>query len=675
MNQLYRMKMTSLIVLTAISLMASAQSQFTQPTRTYLMHSSGLHLKRGSDGIAKLEDASATKPQQVTFVPVGGGYYVVRADASRSYMALSGEWETHFVTDSTSDNAKWKIERQNDFFVKLRCKANNKYLGTDANTAEAWVFANKDGASPLHYWFFSDNAKQSIPVDTLSYTVRPDDVRQHFEGWGVSLCWWANMCGQWDEAKINTLVNWLVSPSGLNYSLFRYNIGGGDDPEWRHCEEHHMARGMGLRAEMPGFKDFTGDEYHWDRDEAQRRIMLKIREKCSDAVFEAFSNSAPYYMTYSGCVSGNTDPAKDNLRPEYYEEFAHYLVDVCKHYKDEYGIEFRTLEPFNEAMTDFWRCSGTQEGCHFDVQSQINFLRVLAPILQASGLSTVISASDETKVAQSVADFNAYKSAGVLPLVSQWNTHTYSVTNADRKRLAQLAQKAGIPLWMSEVGAGGSGLGGNLALAQKLFDDIRYLQPEAWIDWQVMEEDNDQWCTVTGNFANQTFSRNKNYYVRQQCSRFIPSGYDIIASDCDQSLAAINAAQDTLVLVVLNEGTKAIHRIDLSHFAEVPAKAKVKAYRTSASEDLKRIYDFTVSDKMMTITLPTQSITTLLLPVGSKETGIRSMLGETEQSAKNTPKTIYSINGCRIGNSTKGLPPGLYIVRQGNTSRKIIIKN
>lgn len=137
MNQLYRMKMTSLIVLTAISLMASAQSQFTQPTRTYLMHSSGLHLKRGSDGIAKLEDASATKPQQVTFVPVGGGYYVVRADASRSYMALSEEWETHFVTDSTSDNAKWKIERQNDFFVKLRCKANNKYLGTDANTAEA----------------------------------------------------------------------------------------------------------------------------------------------------------------------------------------------------------------------------------------------------------------------------------------------------------------------------------------------------------------------------------------------------------------------------------------------------------------------------------------------------------------------------------------------------------
>lgn len=100
-------KRSLLVVLIAISLTASAQSHFTQPTRTFLMHSSGLHLKRGSDGIAKLEAASATKPQQVTFVPVGGGggYYVVRADGSRSYMAMSGDWETHFVTFSSKTNA------------------------------------------------------------------------------------------------------------------------------------------------------------------------------------------------------------------------------------------------------------------------------------------------------------------------------------------------------------------------------------------------------------------------------------------------------------------------------------------------------------------------------------------------------------------------------------------
>lgn len=641
------------------------------------MHSSGLHIKRASDGIAKLESRTVATPQQVTFVPVGGDYYVVRADNNKSYMALSGEWETHFVADSTLDNALWQIERQNSTSVKLRCKANGKYLGTDANTAEAWVFADKDGAVPLHWWFFSDDPKKALPVDTLTYTVKSDVVCQHFEGWGVSLCWWANMCGKWSDDNIDRLVDWLVSPTGLNYRLFRYNIGGGDDPEWRHCEEHHMGRGMGLRAEMPGFKDFTGDSYHWERDAAQRKIMLKIREKRPDAVFEAFSNSAPYYMTYSGCVSGNTDPAKDNLRPEYYEEFAHYLVDVCKHYKDEYGLEFRTLEPFNEAETALWGANGAQEGCHFDVQSQIKFLRVLSPILKASGLKTVISASDETHIGQSVIDFNAYKAAGVLPLVAQWNTHTYHGTKSDRKQLANLAKRAGIPLWMSEVGAGGSGIGGNLALAQKLFDDIRYLQPVAWIDWQVMEEWNDQWCTVTGSFADQTFSRNKNYYVRQQCSRFIPGGYNIIASDCDRSLAAMNADGDTLVLVVLNEGTKAIHRVDLSHFTEVPAKNKIKAYRTSATEDLKRVYDFTVTAEKMTITLPTQSITTLVVPVGREEAGIRAMNEDNQNGQRKTddgPGAWYSLNGCYMGTSSDGFAQGIYVFRQGNVYRKVFIK-
>ena len=33
------------------------------------------------------------------------------------------------------------------------------------------------------------------------------------------------------------------------------------------------------------FKDFSGDQYHWERDAAQRKIMLKIREKRPDAVF------------------------------------------------------------------------------------------------------------------------------------------------------------------------------------------------------------------------------------------------------------------------------------------------------------------------------------------------------------------------------------------------------
>lgn len=447
-----------------------------------------------------------------------------------------------------------------------------------------------------------------------SYQVTNQPIVRDWEGWGVSLCWWAGQCGKWDDRKIDEIVSWLVSPEGLNYSHFRYNIGGGEDPENRHCKLHHMATGKGLRAEMEGFKDFSGDNYHWERDSAQRKIMLKIKEKRPDAVFEAFSNSCPYYMTVSGCVAGHADGSKDNLKPEYYEEFAHYLVDVCKHYKDAYGIEFKTLEPFNESLTSYWYAGGSQEGCHFDASSQVAFLRVLAPILKQSGLSTIISASDETCVAHSIQAIEAYREAGVLPLVKQWNTHTYDGTTDQRKQLSQLVKKAGLPFWMSETGSGGKGLAGNLKLAKRLFDDVRYLQPQAWFDWQYMEEKSDQWCTIRGSFQTQSYERVKNYYVRQQCSRFIKRGYDILRADCPEALAAASLERDTLILVLLNEGEQTSHVIDLAQF-RVRKPSKCKVYRTSADEDLALLHDgVRITSGTLTIDLPSRSITTVVLP-------------------------------------------------------------
>ena len=171
---------------------------------------------------------------------------------------------------------------------------------------------------------------------------------------------------------------------------------------------------------------------------------------------------------------------------------------------------------------------------------------------------------------------------------------------------------------MSETGSGGSGIGGNLSLAQRLIDDMRYIQPEAWIDWQYMEEANDQWCTIQGNFANQTYKKVKNYYVRQQCTRFIRHGYDIIASPCPQSLAAVSANRDTLVIVLLNEGAKNVHDIDLSLFTELPDFNDVKAYRTSTNENLASTKNgISLNGNMLRVIMPAQSIVTLVIPAHS----------------------------------------------------------
>lgn len=448
----------------------------------------------------------------------------------------------------------------------------------------------------------------------MNYSLNPSAIRQHFEGWGVSLCWWANMCGRWDDSKIDEIVDWLVSPDGLNFSIFRYNIGGGDDPANVHCPVHHIGRGKGLRAEMEGFKDGPTDTYHWERDSAQRKMMLKIRERRPDAVFEAFSNSAPYYMTYSGCCAGNADPRRDNLRPECYEAFAHYLVDVCKHYRDAYGLEFRTLDPFNEPLTAYWNAGGSQEGCHFDLSSQVAMLRVLSPVLKASGLHTVISASDETSVAEAVKTFRHYKAEDALGLIGQFNTHSYIADDDARRRLASLADEAGVPLWMSEVGGGeGSGLRANLNLAQKLIDDMRLLRPSAWLDWQYVEEGNDTWCLVEGDFKAQTYRRVKAYYVRQQFSRFVRAGYAILDTPCRNVLAARSPDGRTYVVVMVNEASAPVaHNIDLRQLSPLSAK-NVKAWRTSASEDLAPMERFALARGRLAYSLPPQSVTTFVI--------------------------------------------------------------
>ncbi|MCD8306347.1 MAG: glycoside hydrolase [Prevotella sp.] len=427
------------------------------------------------------------------------------------------------------------------------------------------------------------------------YCIDTQRVTSACEGWGVSLCWWAAMCGRDDEGhsdegstcresrqvQLEELIDWLVSPEGLNYSVFRYNIGGGDDPDWTNCSPHHFKNGKGLRAEMEGFKDGPDDDYHWERDSAQRKILLMIKRHRPDAVFEAFSNSAPWWMTTSGCVAGASKATDDNLPRAMYGSFAQYLVDVCRHYKDAYGIEFATLEPFNEPMSSSWFQNGVQEGCHFDINNQIEFVRVLRKALKKSGLATKISASDEVNVAVSLRTLEAYTKAGAARFIGQWNTHTYIGSKEEKARLHRLCEELNVRLWQSETGLAGKGIAGNLALAQRLVDDIRYLRPAVWCDWQYVETTGDQWCMVRADDEWKTCTRVKSYFVHQQFSRFIPAGYHWLDIDDECGLAAVSPDGKTLVYVSVN-ASKDVRNVKLT----VPENAVLTAvYRTSENED------------------------------------------------------------------------------------------
>ncbi len=467
-------------------------------------------------------------------------------------------------------------------------------------------------------------------TDTATCVVASAQKMQVCEGWGASICWWGNMCGKWPDATVDKMIDWLVSPNGLNMNVFRYNIGGGDDPHNTHCTHHHMGKGKGLRAEMEGFQDFPGGPYIWERDSAQRRIMLKIKEKRPDAIFEAFSNSAPWWMTYSGCVGGNVNAVDDNLRPECYEAFANYLVDVCVHYKERYGIEFRTLEPFNEPNTSYWPANGSQEGCHFSAEAQADFLRVLHPILKASGLKTVISASDETSVATAVKTLQHLQDDGAGNLVGQWNTHTYINDNRSRSQFGSLARTTKKAVWMSEVGSGGKGIEGNLNLSRTMFKDIHYILPTAWIDWQYHEEKGDQWCLVNCEYHEEDkLQKTKNYYVRQNVTRHIRQGYFFVPTTSENILAAVSPQSDTLVVSVINNtDCERAQRINMP-FTSLSSSAK--AFQTSLTMDCGKANELVKlqTDSSFALAIPPRSIVTVVAPVDVTVQGRTPRAGDT----------------------------------------------
>lgn len=447
-------------------------------------------------------------------------------------------------------------------------------------------------------------AVTAAPGTTL-VKVNPAARQQTFEGWGTSLCWWANNVGSWGASARDAVVDAIVnSETGLGYNVFRYNIGGGENPAHDHMGEHR---------EMPGFEPAAGT-WDWAADAGQRAILQRIAASGSDVILEAFSNSPPYWMTKSGCASGSSD-GSNNLKDDAYDAFADYLTEVVKHYRDSFAIVFRTLEPLNEPNANWWKSNGSQEGCHFSPSNQETIIASVAAKLKQKGLSeTSVSASDENSMDDAYNNLRGF-GASTFSAVSQLNTHSYA--GSRRKELRTLATSKGKRLWQSESGPLNQTLSDDTAsalfMAGRIIMDLRELQPEAWIDWQVGDPAR-AWATLALDDARQTFTPLKRFYMHAGFSRYIRPGAVFVAVDNADMVAALSADARSLVIVVRNGDESATKRytFDLTALPSVGAKAEVR--RTSRNENLEALPSLAIDGFSLELTAPPYSVTTLVVP-------------------------------------------------------------
>ncbi len=441
--------------------------------------------------------------------------------------------------------------------------------------------------------------------------LEPTLPRQRLEGWGTSLCWFANILGQWPEPVRSQLADALFGDKGLRLNIARYNFGGGDAPGHNH---------MRLGGQVPCFQPEPG-VFDWKADPGQR-WFLQAAKQLGANLFEAFANSPPWWMTESGCGAGATDPTKDNLKPSEYERYTDFLIEAVRHFRDEEGIDFRTLEPFNEPRSDYWKEGGNQEGCHFDVATQSLLIPLLARKLTEAGLATEIAASDETSIEHSLATWREL-SPQAREAVAQVNTHAYWGWN--RAALQAEVKPLGKRLWMSEYGGSvgahdHDAMGSGLALAQTIQWDLADLGADAWVYWQAIENEamcvryNFNWGLLHADFEHPEagFAYTKAYWVMAQYSRFLRPGCILISSGDPRTLAALDEETGKLILVAFNpEATEVRRQFDLAAFSEIAPHAQ--AFRTSATESLAALPKIPLEGSLLSLVLPAQSVTTLLI--------------------------------------------------------------
>ncbi|MEV0643963.1 glycoside hydrolase [Phytomonospora sp. NPDC050363] len=437
-----------------------------------------------------------------------------------------------------------------------------------------------------------------------------------WEGWGTSLCWWARAWGHRDDLADIMFTRAQVpfggtTLPGLGMNIVRYNAGACSQNSIG-GERMAVSPNMMPSRQMDGFwldwtsADPASPSWNWSADAPQRAMMAKARARGADR-FELFSNSPMWWMCVNHNPAGGADGNADNLQSWNHRQHAVYMAVVARYARDNWGVDFQYVDPFNEPMAGWWTATGTQEGCHFNVATQSAVVDLLRAELDARGLSSVrITASDETSYDQARATFNGLTSAA-RGKVAKVNVHGYQYEGGRRDLLHNDVRAAGKTLWNSEYGEND---GTGLRLARNLNLDMRWLHPTAWVYWQVL--DGGGWGLIQADNETGTLGAvNPKYHVLAQYTRHIRPGMRVIDGGEGNTVAAYDAAASRLVLVTANYGTAQTITYDLTRFASVPdAVIRRWSTQTNGGERYRAYSDTRVSGRRFARAFPANTVQT-----------------------------------------------------------------
>lgn len=457
---------------------------------------------------------------------------------------------------------------------------------------------------------------------------------QTIQNIGASGAWWVNDLARFSPAVQQRVAELLFSPSGIQLSAYRYNIGGG---------------GTGVRAgdRAPQSLMVSPGRYDWNRDPGGT-TFLRYAAKHGVPDIVGFVNSAPATWMSNGKSCGGT------LKSGSLQAYANYIADIVTHFGAE-GVKINYISPMNEPAVSFSQC--TQEGMLTPVSLRDDIVRTVGQTLASRAPSTRVSADESDKVARFLNEVPQWiNQPGTAQYVANLAHHTYDFpTDSSLAKIPPMAKQHGKPTWATEICCWSNSstpaygaqydptITGGLAMASIIHRDFTIAGDSAFHWWTALSKvmgcnpGSNPSCATTinttgyndgliyfdPNYAsngNQNLYLTKRFYTLGQYSKFVRPGsvrYPVTGAPSGVQILATSLG-GTWTLVVNNVNTSA-----QTVSVQLPGSgvSASGAYRTSASENLAATGLPAVSNGTATLNLPARSVTTYTFRTGAAMTG------------------------------------------------------
>jgi O-glycosyl hydrolase len=490
-------------------------------------------------------------------------------------------------------------------------------------------------------------ATSGLRAQERQITVDLSKSYQTIDNFGASDCWSMQKIGAWVPSQKERVADLLFSiDEGIGLSAWRFNIGAGINfttirHPWRTVETFEVAEG----------------EYDWTRQEEERWFLQAAKNRGVDQ-FIAFVNSPPARMTRNGRTNCTDGLGSTNLNDGYEGQFATYLVEILKHFRDEWDISFDVISPVNEPQWE-WNEGSNQEGNRASNQDLIEIVAALSNELTTQGVQTKIQISEsgdlrswyqtnsgmESKYGEEYGDYlsqvvyNEEIRDKIMPVFgghSYWSDRVSNQLVQDREFLSLHFQSLfdiGWKYWMTEYaildgpeGAGGRGrdltIKTALDVSRVIHYDLTLLNASAWQWWTAVSPEDYKDGLIYTDFMNDSNNQNiiesKLLWAVGNFSRFIrPGSVRIELSGANDKYglmgsAYLNQEQDEVVIVFINMADDG-QRVNFN-FLNPATSQNVKTltpYITSdlPGDDLKKYSDVNLDS---TFVVPARSVVTFV---------------------------------------------------------------